>query len=112
MNDNDMIDKIIDFLCRAKRKTYAGKGKEIASSRNNSHDLRYAEDDLEYYDSYLGSEKFAGEEGLWKKRCPMFSPIYLFAVRNYLQTAIKLMCVVLPETSTGFMGKKLSTTEM
>ena len=25
----------------------------------------------------------------------MFSPIYLFAVRNYLQTAIKLMCVVL-----------------
>lgn len=51
MNDNSMIDNIIDFLCRAKRKTYAGKGKETASSRNNSHDLRYAEDDLEYYDS-------------------------------------------------------------
>lgn len=30
MNANDMIDKIIDFLCRAKRKTYAGKGKEIS----------------------------------------------------------------------------------
>ena len=29
MNDNGMIDKIIDFLCRAKRKTYAGKGKEV-----------------------------------------------------------------------------------
>ena len=45
MNDNDMPDKIIDFLCRIKRKTYAGKGKEIASSRNNSHDLRYVKDD-------------------------------------------------------------------
>ena len=45
MNDNGMIDNIIDFLCRAKRKTYADKGKEIASSRNNSHDLRYVEDD-------------------------------------------------------------------
>ncbi|MGI5077055.1 hypothetical protein [Treponema maltophilum] len=49
MNDNDMPDKIIDFLCRAKRKTYASKGKEIASSRSNSHDLRYTEDDLKNF---------------------------------------------------------------
>ena len=77
MNDNSMIDNIIDFLCRAKRKTYAGKGKETASSRNNSHDLRYAEDDLEYYDSYLGSEKFAGEEGLWKNGQPFWAMNYI-----------------------------------
>ncbi len=37
MNDNDMIDNIIDFLCRAKRKTYAGKKEKKYLSRKQKN---------------------------------------------------------------------------
>ena len=60
-----MDKRIIDFLIRAKKATYAGKGAETASSRPESHDLIYREDDLMYYDTYLGGNKFAGEEALF-----------------------------------------------
>jgi transcriptional regulator with XRE-family HTH domain len=70
------IDSIITFLCKAKKSTYAGKGKEINPSRKKSHDLQYIENDLEYFDTYLGGEKFAGEEGLWKAGIPFWSMNY------------------------------------
>jgi DNA-binding XRE family transcriptional regulator len=73
----EMTDSVTDFLCKAKRKTYAGGGHEIAASRIKSHDFKYTEGELEYYDSYLGGEKFAGEEGLWKKGIPFWSMNYI-----------------------------------
>ena len=60
-----MNKNIIDFLITAKKNTYAGKGAETTSSRVKSHDLVYSEDNMMYYDTYLGGEKFAGEEALW-----------------------------------------------
>ena len=36
-----MDNRIIDFLIRAKKATYAGKGAETESSRPESHDLIY-----------------------------------------------------------------------
>ena len=57
-----MNTTLIEFLIRAKKATYAGKGAETTSSRTKSHDLKYTEGDLMYYDTYLGGEKFAGEE--------------------------------------------------
>ncbi len=60
------MDKdIIAFLIRAKRATYAGKGAESTPSRPGSHDFDYQEANLRYIDSYLGGNKFAGEEALW-----------------------------------------------
>jgi len=56
----------ISFLCRGKRATYAGHGRELPASRTGSHDLKYSEENLDYYDSYLGSERFCGEEAVWK----------------------------------------------
>lgn len=70
-------EEIIDFLRRAKRSTYAGKGAESPSSRPNSHDLQYVEGDLKYIDTYLGGEKFAGEEALWKDETPIWSMNYI-----------------------------------
>ncbi|NRW20875.1 transcriptional regulator with XRE-family HTH domain, partial [Clostridium beijerinckii] len=61
---NNINRNIIDFLCRAKKATYAGNGGECKSSRPNSHDLEYVEGNLKYIDTYLGGEKFSGEEGL------------------------------------------------
>ncbi len=68
---------IIPFLIRAKQATYAGKGAETASSRIGSHDLVYREDNLMYYDTYLGGDRFAGEEALWISDVPYWSMNYI-----------------------------------
>ena len=73
---------IIDFLIRAKKATYAGKGAETASSRPGSHDLQYSEGNLKYIDTYLGGEQFAGEEALWEKGTPFWSMNYMGRVMN------------------------------
>lgn len=68
---------VIDFLCRAKKATYAGKGAETSASRPTSHDLHYEEGNLKYIDTYLGGEKFAGEEAIWKDDVPFWSMNYI-----------------------------------
>lgn len=72
-----MDKKTIAFLIRAKQATYAGKGAETASSRVKSHDLAYREGEYMYYDTYLGGEKFAGEEALWVADIPYWSMNYV-----------------------------------
>lgn len=57
-------EQLIDFLLRAKRATYAGKGAETPAFRPGAHDLLYREEDLLYYDTYLGGDLFAGEEAV------------------------------------------------
>jgi len=74
---NYIDESIIDFLCRAKKSTYAGKGPECRPSRPNSHDLEYVEGNLKYIDTYLGGEKFSGEEALWKEDIPIWSMNYI-----------------------------------
>ena len=71
-----MEQRILEFLLRAKRLTYAGKGAESPSSRPRSHDLQYAEGDLLYIDTYLGGERFSGEEALWIGGEPVWSMNY------------------------------------
>ncbi len=72
-----MSKELIAFLIRAKKATYAGKGAETTASRTGSHDLVYREGDLMYYDTYLGGEKFAGEETLWISDIPYWSMNYI-----------------------------------
>lgn len=74
--------KIIEFLIRAKKATYAGKGPETISSRPKSRDLEYEEENLRFIDTYLGMEKFAGEEALWESGTP-------FWVMNYCGRVLK-----------------------
>ncbi|MCM1308569.1 MAG: DUF5680 domain-containing protein [Butyrivibrio sp.] len=69
-------EETIDFLIRAKKATYAGKGTETASSRLKSHDLTYSEGGRMYYDTYLGGQSFAGEEGLWIDGNPYWAMNY------------------------------------
>jgi len=73
---NYINEEVIDFLCKAKKSTYAGKGNESKSSRPNSHDLEYVEGNLKYIDTYLGGEQFSGEEALWKEDIPFWSMNY------------------------------------
>jgi hypothetical protein len=77
-----MNEKIIDFLIRAKRATYAGKGAEDKPSRPLSHDLHYSEGDLLYIDSFLGGAKFGGEEALWRDNVPFWTMNYYGVVTD------------------------------
>ncbi len=67
----------VSFLIRAKRACYAGHGAETTPSRDASHDLAYREGELSYYDTYLGGERFAGEEALWKAGVPFWAMNYV-----------------------------------
>jgi len=78
------ISDLIQFLCKAKKETYAGNGKEINSSRIASHDLTFKEDELMYYDSYLGGKHFSGQEAIWKNNVPIWSMNYSGRVLNEL----------------------------
>ncbi len=69
-------NEMIEFLIKAKKLTYAGKGAEVISSRPNSHDLEYKEGSLKYIDTYLGGEKFLGEEAVWLDEIPLWSMNY------------------------------------
>ncbi len=71
-----MDAKIVEFLLKAKKASYAGKGPEIDPSRPVSHDLQYSEGSLLYIDTYLGEEKFAGEEAIWKDGQPVWAMNY------------------------------------
>ncbi|MBE6070524.1 MAG: helix-turn-helix transcriptional regulator [Clostridium butyricum] len=93
-----MDKKIIEFLCRAKRETYAsGKAKEEIPCRPNSHDLKYCEGNLQYIDTYLGGEKFVGEEAIWKEKIPLWSMNYVGRVidegfeGSFLKEALSLV---------------------
>lgn len=70
-------EELIVFLLEAGRHTYAGKGaEEKTSSRPGSHDLIYEKDGLKYIDSYVGGERFLGEEVLFQDNIPIWSMNY------------------------------------
>lgn len=72
----DDYSNIIEFLVKAKKETYAGKGAQTSSSRINSHDYIYLDGDYMYYDTYLGGNKFAGEEAVWIQNRPFWCMNY------------------------------------
>lgn len=71
------MKEMVAFLIRAKQNTYAGKGHEVKAFRPVSHDFRYEENGYVYYDTYLGGEKFAGEEAVWQHGSPVWSMNYV-----------------------------------
>ena len=94
-----MDKELVDFLIRAKKATYAGKGAETSSSRVKSHDLVYREGEYMYYDTYLGGEKFAGEEALWISEEPYWSMNYVGRVTgdNFSGDFLKEALLRVPE---------------
>lgn len=71
------LDEIIGFLCRAKKATYAGEGNEEKEPcRPYSHDFKYEESKYFYMDTYLGGERFSGQEAVWKDGVPIWTMNY------------------------------------
>lgn len=76
-NPSDIdIDKAVHFLIKAKQSTYSGYGPETESSRVASHDLKYEDGNYLYYDTYLGGQKFSGEEAIWFNENPIWCMNY------------------------------------
>lgn len=48
---------------------------EVDSTRLDSHDYRYEKDGYVYHDTYVGGERFAGEEAIWNNM-PYRGPEY------------------------------------
>ncbi|MDR1329757.1 MAG: DUF5680 domain-containing protein [Oscillospiraceae bacterium] len=72
-----MDKNAVDFLLRANKAAYAGKGAEAYSSRPSSHDFHYEDGTLKYIDTYLGRTKFSGETALWEGDAPFWSINYV-----------------------------------
>lgn len=94
-----MDKSIVEFLIKAKQSTYAGKGSETEPSRLKSHDFVYKSGDYMYYDTYLGGEKFAGEEALWIKDLPFWSMNYIGKVigKNFSGDFLKEALLLVPQ---------------
>lgn len=70
-------NEVISFLCEAKKNTYPGNGEEEKNSlRMKSHDYIYNRDNYSYVDTYLGGEKFTGEEAMWMEKNPIWAMNY------------------------------------
>lgn len=70
------MSSLIDFKLEAAKNTYAGHGNTCTSSRLCSNDYLYEKGIYRYYDTWLGGEKFSGEEAIWKNDIPVYAMNY------------------------------------
>lgn len=70
------IEKLIEFRLEAGKNTYAGYADQCLSSRLQSHDYTYVKENYLYYDTWLGGEKFSGEEAIWKDEQAVYAMNY------------------------------------
>ena len=70
------ISELVCFLVKAKKATYANKTNKVNSSRKESHDYSYQENNYTYLDSFFGAENFSGQEIVYKDEKPCWSMNY------------------------------------
>ncbi|MDD5936913.1 MAG: DUF5680 domain-containing protein [Clostridiales bacterium] len=70
------LEQLIEFKLEAIKNTYAGNANQCSSSRLESHDYSYEKGEFKYYDTWLGGEKFSGEEAIWKENIPVYAMNY------------------------------------
>lgn len=74
---------LIEFLIKAKVSTYAdGIKYKVLSTKPNSIDYHYEEDNFIYHDTYLGSKEFYGEEIVLFDNKPIWHMEYKGGVLN------------------------------
>lgn len=70
------ISELACFLVKAKKATYANKTNKVNSSRKESHDYSYQENNYTYLDPFFGAENFSGQEIVYKDGKPCWSMNY------------------------------------
>lgn len=110
-NSNYPKQDIRTFLVRAKKSTYAAGENEVLSSKPDSHDFRYTEDDYLYMDTYFGGQKFIGEECVWIKENAVWAMNYYGQSLNenfnsaFLKEALSNVSVSMPFRGPEFYQK-------
>ena len=96
------LDELIRFRLEANVNTYAAFMNEVESSRLDSHDFRYDNGKYTYYDTYVGGERFAGEEAIWKEGTALYAMNYMGRVLsdgfsgNFLKEALRAADTKMP----------------
>lgn len=81
--EQESIDyDLASFLVKAKQSTYASKQNKIQSSRLDSHDYAYEDENYRYIDSFFGSSLFSGQEIVYHKDKVCWSMNYYGKVLN------------------------------
>ncbi len=89
------LDELIAFRLEANVNTYAAFMNEVDATRPASHDFRYENGNYIYHDTYVGGEKFAGEESICKNGQAVYSMNYMGCVLsegfsgNFLKEALR-----------------------
>lgn len=74
---------LIEFLIKAKTSTYADGIKfKVPSTKPNSIDYHYEEDNFIYHDTYFGSKEFYGEEIVYFDNSPIWHMKYKGGILN------------------------------
>jgi hypothetical protein len=74
--DDGIMKELNLFIVRAKSVTYIGNGQPAASCRPGSHDLKFADGEWGYLDSYFGGRDFIGEEVVYFQDKPVWAMNY------------------------------------
>ena len=76
------LEKLAEFLVKAKKNTYAGNCAEVESQRPNFKELEYKEGNFEYRDSYTGFFLAPGQEVARFKGNPIWVMSYSGGMRE------------------------------
>ena len=96
------LDELITFRLEANVNTYAAFMNEVDATRPASHDFRYENSPYMYHDTYVGGDKFAGEEAVWKDGITVYAMNYMGRVLsdgfsgNFLKEALRAADMKMP----------------
>ena len=90
------IERLILFRLEANVNTYAAYMNETSPTRLNSHDFTYTNASYMYHDTYVGGEKFAGEEVIWHEGNVQYAMNYCGQVLG--QQSVSYTHLTLPTT--------------
>ena len=89
------MEALIAFRLEANIHTYAAFMNEVDATRPQSHDFRYESGGYLYHDTYVGGERFAGEEAIWRHGASVYAMNYMGRVLddrfsgNFLKEALR-----------------------
>lgn len=98
--------ELVEFLVRAKKKTYAGEGKEISPQKLGFKELEYEEGEWYYRDSYTGFYQAPGQEVVYFQDKPVWAMAYGGGMRKDFHGDEDLA-----KQTFGFLKKCLSQVE-
>ena len=107
ISDTDK-NSLILFKIEAIKNTYAGYANTCSPSRPASNDYQYKKGAYLYYDTWLGGEKFSGEEAIWEDGIPIYSMNYFGRTLeerfsgDFLKEALGLATIELPYRGPEF----------